>query len=903
MKQLSYSFIKNEIAKTDVIFTRGENIFSLGNYALVEEDADGGLYSYTFDGSYGDYEVSVRLGEGKPEGKCSCPYPHYGCKHFVAACLDIAQRLKRQGEINSDGPMPRDYLTPEEIKTIALESREERAKKEGFSLHPGDTYKGTHAVTTPRSKEYRVTIYNPLEKSGHCTCPDFATNHLDTCKHLLFTYREFSADKNFPSQAEEEVFPFVHITWNSRLQKPCCYYERIEDPALLETIQGMFNERGMYTRESISRLYSFYAEMTDEAETVCFDEYLLERMEEALYQREIGKLEKKHQFDFSFLRTTLYPYQDEGVRFSVFKKAAIIADEMGLGKTIQAIAVALLKKELFGFTKVLIVSPSSLKSQWKSEIEKFTDASAAIISGTREKRHQMYFESDAFFKITNYEAVLRDILAISRWQPDFVILDEAQRIKNFETKTHKAIQSVPRQHSLVITGTPLENKLEDLYSIVQFSDPTLLTPLWAFAANHFNLSKTKKNKVLGYKNLDTVYEKIQPLLIRRKKKDVLENLPDKIENNYYIDLSAEQEEIHQGYLAGLLYISSKKVLTPMDIKRLQQLLTAMRMVCDSTYLIDKKTNISPKLVELVSIVKELVLENRRKVIIFSEWTTMTYLIGKALSDLGIDFVEFTGKVPVEKRPLLIEEFRNNPDCMVFLSTDAGGVGLNLQNTDCLINFELPWNPARLNQRIGRIHRIGQKSSKINVINLITKNSIEEKVYAGINLKQELFDAALEGKGTEIDMSRENKNKFVNQIRAMFNGEEIDTEITEDQARPELDEQTPHYLNPEVFKEKEAEIDIGGEEFGDTAVADEAAAEGEAAALEVPGPAQTPAPAGRAQPAPEELEAVLNQGMAFLDTLSRMATGKPLTEGGGTGKSVEVDRETGEVVMRFKLPGL
>jgi SNF2 family DNA or RNA helicase len=630
-------------------------------------------------------------------------------------------------------------------------------------------------------------------------------------------------------------------------------------------------------------------------------------MEEVLYQKELTKLQKRCSIDLSFMKTTLYPYQEEGIRFSVFKKAAIIADEMGLGKTLQAIAVALLKKELFGFTKVLIVSPSSLKNQWKQEIEKFTDASAVIISGNRSKRQKIYTESSTFFKITNYEALLRDILTVSSWKPDFVILDEAQRIKNFETKTHRAIQSIPHNHSLVITGTPLENKLEDLYSIVQFSDPTLFTPLWAFAANHFNLSKTKKNKVLGYKNLDTVYEKLQPLLIRRKKEDVFDNLPDKIENNYYIDLSEKQEEIHQGYMTSLFQIINKKVLTPMDIKRLQKILLAMRMVCDSTYLIDKETNISPKLVELVSILKDIVVENRRKVVIFSEWTTMTYLIGNALSELGIDFVEFTGKVPVDKRQLLIDEFRENPECMVFLSTDAGGVGLNLQSTDCIINFELPWNPAKLNQRIGRVHRIGQQSEKINIINLITKNSIEEKVYAGINLKQELFDAALEGTGDAVDISQENKNKFVNQVRAMFSGEKILTDgEAGDREQPELDEQTPHYLNPEIFKEKETEVDIAGEEFGEEQVAD----------VNAPLPSNEIAPgtgaetkrntgegAGDETPtaSPEEVEAVLNQGMAFLNSLSQMATGKPITREDGE-KAVEIDRETGEVVMRFKLPG-
>jgi len=893
MAKLTHGFIKNNIARTDVIYNRGENIFSLGNYTLVEENRDKGLYIYTFDGSYGDYEVSVRLTEGSVHGACTCPYPYNGCKHVVAACLDIAERQNREQKLRGKEELPLEYLTPEEIKSIALESRKERAKREEFTLLRGETYKGRHTVRNPRGKEYTVTIYNPAERSGHCNCPDFATNHLDTCKHLIFVYNEFSADENFINQAGAEVFPFVHLTWNSRLQRPCCYYERIEEPEIRDTIEKLFNEKGVYTRESIRGLYNLYSESSGEAEVLQFDDHLLERMEELLFQKEMGKLEKQYTLDFSFLKTSLYPYQEEGVRFAVFKKSAIIADEMGLGKTLQAICVALLKKEIFDFRKVLIICPSSLKSQWEQEIRKYTDESALIISGSRRKRREMYFESTAFFKITNYEAVLRDVLTISRWRPDFVILDEAQRIKNFETKTHRAIQSIPHTHSLVITGTPLENKLEDLYSIVQFCDSTLLTPLWAFAAHHFNLDKSRKNKVLGYRNLDTVHEKIQSLLIRRKKAEVIENLPEKIENNYYIDLSAEQEEIHYGYMASLFHIINKKVLTPMDIKRMQKILLAMRMTCDSTYLIDKQTNISPKLVELVSILKDLVIENRRKVVIFSEWTTMTYLIGKVLSELGIDFVEFTGKVPAEKRHLLIEEFRNNPQCMVFLSTDAGGVGLNLQNTDCVINFELPWNPAKLNQRIGRVHRIGQKSEAINVINLITKNSIEEKVYAGINLKQELFDSVLEGSGDEVDLSRENKNRFINQIRALFDGEQIEPGAgLEKEEKPELDEKTPHYLNPEILREKETEIDIAAEEFEELSEADEKILE-EAAE-------SAASPSGRHTASTEQIEMVLTQGMSFLNSLSMMATGKPLIEG-ETNKAVEINRETGEVVMRFKLP--
>ncbi len=792
---LTFEDIRDNIAASDTIFSRGENLFSLGNYKLIEE-IDGG-FIYGFDGNYGEYRVSINVREKSPLSKCSCPYPHSGCKHTVAALLDILQREKRKAKGVTEDPL--DVLTPEEIRGIALESRQKRAKNENFTLLPGETYKGVHLVQSDSGKEYTVTIHSPEKSSGHCTCRDFSTNHLDTCKHLLFVYEQLSRKSDFLKQSAREVFPFVHIFWNSRQQKPVCYYEKLDDEISEEDISSIFNEKGVYTRESLNRLEKLYLTHA-ESDLLHFDSYLLTKMEEVLFNKETARLKKSFKADYSALKTELYPFQKEGVEFAIFRKSTIIGDEMGLGKTIQAITVALMKKEIFGFNKVLIVSPSSVKDQWKREITRFTDETAIVVEGPRKKREEIYTNSSCFFKITNYEAVLRDILLISRWKPDFIILDEAQRIKNFETKTHQAILALPHSHSLVITGTPLENKLEDIYSIVQFSDPALLTPLWAFAANHMYLSKFKSNKVLGYKNLDIVHAKLKNLLIRRTKEAVFESLPEQLENNYFLDLSFEQREIHQGMLHSLLVIINKKVLTPIDIKRMQKILLSMRMVCNSTYLIDKETNISPKLSELALILKDLVISNQRKVLIFSEWTTMTYLISKVLSDMGIPFVDFSGKIPVNKRQLLVDEFQNNPECKVFLSTDAGGVGLNLQSADCLINFELPWNPARLKQRIGRINRIGQKSQSINVINLISRNSIEEKVYAGIQLKQELFDAVLEGKGDEVDFSRDSKNRFVNQIRQMFGAEEITTPL-ESAPSPEIDDDTPHYLNPEVLRDK------------------------------------------------------------------------------------------------------
>ena len=214
--------------------------------------------------------------------------------------------------------------------------------------------------------------------------------------------------------------------------------------------------------------------------------------------------------------------------------------------------------------------------------------------------------------------------------------------------------------------------------------------------------------------------------------------------------------------------------------------------------------------ELDSIIDEIVVQNQRKMVIFSEWTTMTFLIARHLSDMGIPFVELSGKIPVKKRHALIDEFTNNPDCLVFLSTDAGGTGLNLQAADCVVNFELPWNPAKMNQRIGWVSRIGQASQCINVINLVAKNSIEERILAGI----------------------------------------------------QPDNIQPDNIQPE------------------NASAEKILA---------------------SQP-PEKIETVLNSGMDFIAGLMEMATGQKIEKGPGQKKMIEIDNRTGEVTLKFKLPG-
>ncbi len=920
MIPLSTDYIRSAVAPSNVIFHRGLDLYQNGAFALVDSDPDAGRFVYDVDGRYGDYTTRVQLLEDDLATSCDCPFPGRGCKHTIAALLDVEQRLRGAALLGRDRSRPEATtpedalcLTPEEIREQALEDRKKRARNEGFRAVWGDMYKGEHLVETPKGKTYLVTLHDPAAGVGHCTCPDYETNRLNTCKHIFFLRQEIQQDRKAARQIAQERFPFVDIYWDSVRQRPRLFSERpdaeIQDARALW--RDFFSETGEFLRERPSDLMPLL-ERLDGNKRIRFQESLVHRIDHDLLDAELAGISDDASPALGRLKTRLYPYQLEGVQFALRRRAALIGDEMGLGKTLQAIALGILKKELFGFSRILVVTLASLKEQWKREIERFTDETAVIVAGNPMQRRAVYDADESLFKITNYEAVLRDATVISGFHPDLIILDEAQRIKNFNTKTADAVKRIRRKHALVLTGTPLENKLEDVYSIVQFLDPYLLSPLWRFAADHFMLSRRKKGQILGYRNLDRLHETLKSIVIRRRKEDVLKDLPEQTVNNYYIDLTEKQAEIHNGYLSSLLPILNKKFLTPMDLRKIQKLLLMMRMTCDSTYLVDRQTNISPKLKELEGIVDELVIQSGRKVVIFSEWTTMIFLIGKYLSNAGIDFIELTGKVPVPKRQALIDEFTNNPDCRVFLSSDAGGTGLNLQAADCVINFELPWNPARMNQRIGRVNRIGQKSRCINVVNLITKNSIEEKILAGIQLKTALFDGVFEGTTDQVEFSRAKRAEMLNKLREMM-GEDPVALSAEVNPGEELPEDTPHYLNPRVLDDEAAKLDYDAEEeeilpaASETPVREPAPDQAEAHATAGGRPSgddrhRTGRSGGSPDASPERMEQVLNTGMQFISGLMEMATGRKMPAGHDDGRMVHLDKTTGEVTLKFKLPG-
>jgi len=840
----------------DVLTRRGFQIFESHLYTLTFQD--GKTFRYLIEDRLSNYTVDLKLTPDGAQAACSCAFAEQRCSHIVAALLALREFLS-----SKPGPAEGEKYTREEMISRVTEEREEKALKESMTLQLGETVYGIHQVTGAGGAAYELTIraFSPL--NGYCSCPDFRTNKLGFCKHLLFAAHQIKKRTPLRQQISNSVYPFGEIYCDPLNDYQITHFNVNGQTQGLEQV---FCGRTHLAQERYPQLLSWLRDLDGEKNLLIRPE-VYEKVERHFNQRALQRLAETENADFTSIKLELFPYQQEGVRFAAFKSGSIIADEMGLGKTAQAIAAAVNKKRLFDFRRTLIVCPATLKQQWQKEIGRFTGEKAEIVQGPRSERLKQYRQSDAFFLIINYEALLRDIIELKKYPPDFMILDEAQRIKNYATKTANAVKAIPKKHSLVITGTPIENRLIDLYSITQFIDPELLSPLWEFSMNHCYFDKSKKNKITGYYNLQALKEKISPILLRREKQEVLRQLPPIQEMTVPIQLTPEQAEMHAGFAKSLSTYINKKHLTLYDMQRIQQILASMRMVCDSTYLIDKETNLSPKLDELQDILLEQldILHGKKKILLFSEWKTMLHLIANLLAKHDIGFVTFSGDVAVSKRGALIDEFSSNPDCKVFLSTEAGGAGLNLQCADTVINFELPWNPAKKNQRVGRVHRLGQKSSHITVINLVAQNSIESRIAEGLVLKSSLFEAVLNDKdqNDEVDFSRRGRATFIQELQNLVSG--LETELMQESVEP--------VAEPAVESQVMNEL---------------AAAEEETRIAVEPAPAVDEA----------ALQQTLDQGLQFLNGIFKMATGNSLlTEE----QTIAIDAETGEVTIKFKLP--
>ena len=711
--------------------------------------------------------------------------------------------------------------------------RQQASKTERFVISSVDEElcPGEYIVRNPeKHNEYKVVYRGANSEWNYCSCMDFKTSRLGTCKHIEAVKNCYIGKKG--THVHREIPPYTSVYLSYRGER--CVKIRIGSDNKEEyerLAKDYFDENHVLKEAAYAHIGSFLKQARQISDTFrCYKDaidFIVDIREKATRKKIVETYDDKKLDEL--LKVTLYPYQKEGIRFAAKAGKAIIADEMGLGKTIQAIGTAeLLRKEgLIG--SVLILCPTSLKYQWRSEIKKFTDAEVYVIEGSHLKRKEAYNRPEPY-KIISYNSAANDIKILGRLQTDMLIMDEVQRLKNWNTQISRAARKIESDYSVILSGTPLENKLDELYSIVEFVDNFRLAPYYLFKENHIITDET--GKVLGYKNLNEIGKKLSDILIRRRKKDVKLQMPKRMDKNLFVPMTKEQMGMHAEwrFQVGILVQKWKKFhfLTDKDRKRLLMFLSQMRMVCDSTYILDQKTRYDTKVEECVNIISDIISEEGEKVVVFSQWERMTRLIAKELEMKDIGFEYLHGGVPSEKRKNLVDNFMNVPSSRVFLSTDAGSTGLNLQAAATIINVDLPWNPAVLEQRIGRIYRLGQQNN-IQVINLVAPQSIEEEMLGKLRFKTSMFEGVLDDGEDSVFISDDKFSKMMETVSGIVEDVE-DSASTHDEDTTdsfvastisvnEEEKSNASYCeeNKEAKHEKEASV---GDISNDTTTADE-----------------------------------------------------------------------------------
>ena len=445
----------------------------------------------------------------------------------------------------------------------------------------------------------------------------------------------------------------------------------------------------------------------------------------------------------------LRDYQVTGVKwlYTLAKTGfgGILADEMGLGKTIQVIYYIKQMLKDNENNKFLIVVPTSLAYNWDHEFDSFgSNIKRKICVGNKDKRTKILRNlNDTNVIITTYGLLREDEELYNNLNFNTMVIDEAQNIKNNMAGITKVVKKVNAETKFALTGTPLENSILELWSIFDFIMPGYLASLTKFQSKYKIKDFDEDSEIL----IKGLSKQINPFILRRKKQDVVKELPDKLINDIYIELKDEQKKLYVAELERVKEEMEKIIETEgMNKARflILQLLTKLRQICiDPSIVYDNYKDGSNKLEQLESIVNEYI-KNNHKILIFSSFKTALNIVKEKLNKAKIKTYMIDGSVPAKDRIEMVDNFNNNDGVKVFLiMLKSGGTGLNLATADVVIHLDLWWNPQAENQATDRAHRIGQKNT-VEVIHLITKGTIEEKILELQNKKRILSDKLIDG---------------------------------------------------------------------------------------------------------------------------------------------------------------
>ena len=544
-----------------------------------------------------------------------------------------------------------------------------------------------------------------------------------------------------------------------------------------------FNEEQKQVMSAISDVMKNYADKKNPDtikmplfRALYLDELLAEKESVELkknreYRKLIGKMRSYENGDYEVpqsLEAVLREYQRDGFYWIKTLKengfGGILADDMGLGKTLQILAFLLSEKEqgkVKDELRTLIVAPASLVYNWKKEVERFTpQLSVCVMAGTAHERKELIKNqtSNVDVWITSYDLLKRDIELYQDIIFANEIIDEAQYIKNQTTHAAKSVRLVNSSFRMALTGTPMENRLSELWSIFDYLMPGFLYGYTRFRSEIETLIVSDKDEDA----MTRLRAMIHPFILRRLKKDVLKELPEKQEEIVTVALSGEQKKLYQAHsqrLKMFLEDQNDEDFAQNKLQILAELTKLRQLCCGPELLLENYKGENAKLETCIELITQAIAGGH-KILLFSQFTSMLDLIGEELKKAKIDYYRIDGSVKKEARMEMVEQFQNpqNQVSVFCISLKAGGTGLNMTAADIVIHYDPWWNKAAQNQATDRAHRIGQKHA-INVYQLIAEETIEQKICELQQVKEDLAEEVLSGEG--ISSTQFNKDEIMN----------------------------------------------------------------------------------------------------------------------------------------------
>lgn len=675
-------------------YQSAQHLYDSGCCRLLSTSAD--EHTYLVHDAHSSPKSTLLFDDTHLQYRCECGAPQL-CSHVYAAALQAYQDLSSMQQVARAEQLR--YSRDGMIKRV-LKERQERAAQEAFTIHFADNKYGEHLLENDKGKAYRLSFYDFTAQLGYCSCPDYQTNKLSTCKHLMYAFKAFT-DAYPQHDKMAQAFPFVDIFCHPKHDYRISWYYPQELPQdIAPIIRQYFDEQHLFKPEALSRLHIFLEDITQHKLAKVRQEV---REQAALHYQEAHIAQVSAKLPQHLAQTLLHaalPFQQEGIRWITSKRACILADEIGLGKSVQALGAALHKLRLFDLSTLSILCPAALHQHWHEEINHWVPVAY------HSHIHLFNFEDSTAWPL----------------QTDILIIDEAQKIQDYKLSVLSHIQSIEYQQMILITDSKLETSLIKFYTMVGLFDKHLLNPLWELSYQHCLFDAETPDKIVGYYQMDKLKERLTKVYLRREREEVIEQLPKAPQILIPVAMSASLRQRFNNKAKQAIKILQTKHNTDYDISHLRELLHRLIKLSTYNFVKDASAHDIPKLQEFIHFVQHKIqLRQQDKAVVFVDNTNLQHQLLRQLHDLGLE------------ASMSAEDLADTSNQCQYLVTSE-----DLQQLPNLVQhyiyLALPKQATDLQARQEKIEKEGEGFQQARIYIFQTRNSLEELLYQWSNGK-------------------------------------------------------------------------------------------------------------------------------------------------------------------------